>query len=320
MKRILTLVRSIFVGALVSASSAQACDLCAVYASLEAKEAAKGWSVGIFEQYTHFGTLREEGERVSNPLEQQMNSSITQAFVGYQFSSTFGIQANVPYIRRAFRRAEGGVAETGSESGLGDSVLLARWRPVLHIDGDSLFAVTLLGGIKLPTGSSDRIAEELAETPEAPGEIASGIHGHDLALGSGSTDGLLGVSGFWRYRRAFANASMQYTARSRGDFHYRYADDLNWSFNPGVYLDLSHENTFTAGVALSGEHKGQDDLAGEPTDDTAIDAVYLGPQITYSRGASFYADFAADFPLRQRNSALQEVADYRIRLAITWRP
>ena len=219
MKSIGKFVRSTLIGTLLCASTAQACDLCAVYASLEAKEAAKGWAVGLFEQYTHFGTLREEGERVSNPLGQKMDSSITQAFVGYQFSSTFGVQANVPYVRRSFRRAEGGVAENGNESGLGDSVLLAHWMPWLHIDGDSLFALTLLGGVKLPTGSSDRIAEELAEEPGAPGEVASGIHGHDRP-GVGSTDGLLGVSGLQLSPGVRERQRAVHGAQSRR-FHYR---------------------------------------------------------------------------------------------------
>jgi hypothetical protein len=42
--------------------------------------------------------------------------------------------------------------------------------------------------------------------------------------------------------------------------------------------------------------------------------------VSYSRGSNLYAEAAADFPLRQNNAALQAVPDYRVRLAVTWRP
>jgi hypothetical protein len=311
---------SILAGLALCASAANACDLCSVYASLEAKESARGWFGGAFEQFTHFGTLKFEGETVPNPGGQKEDSSNTQLFVGYQFTSTFGVQANLPYLHRSFRRPEGGVMTNGTETGLGDSVVLAHWRPVLHIEGVALFSLSLLGGVKLPTGSSDRLAEELAEGSEPEGSIPSAIHGHDLALGSGSVDGLVGFSAFSRYRRGFANVNVQYSIRTQGDFKYRYANDLNWSVSPGFYLSLNHEDTAALGVVLSGEHKGQDELHGIPAEDTAIDAVYLGPQFTYSRSTSLYLEAAADFPLRQHNSALQAVPDYRLRIALTWHP
>ncbi len=300
-------------------SAASACDLCSVYASLQAKDSAKGWFGGGFEQFTHFGTLRDDGDRVANPLDQHVDSSITQLFAGYQFNDALGVQANVPYIRRAFRRPEGDTVRNGTEAGLGDAVLLAHWRPVFAIRVDTVFALTLLGGVKLPTGSSDRIAEEFDEGSEEGG-LPSAVHGHDLALGSGSVDGIVGVSAFLDHKRLVANASVQYSIRTKGDFDYRYANDLSWSFAPGYYLDLEHENTLAAAVVLSGERKGQDTLAGGRTDDTAISAVYLGPQLSYSRGSKLYAEAGADFPLRQNNAALQAVPDYRLRLALTWRP
>lgn len=64
-------------------SLASACDLCAVCASLEAKESAQGWYLGLHEQYSRFATLREDGHAVVNAARQKVESSITQAFVGY---------------------------------------------------------------------------------------------------------------------------------------------------------------------------------------------------------------------------------------------
>ena len=62
-----------------------------------------------------------------------------------------------------------------------------------------------------------RLAEELNEIPEdkliPP---ASGIHGHDLTLGSGSFDGIIGTGIFARWRQGFLTANVQYAIRSKG--------------------------------------------------------------------------------------------------------
>src|SRR5881394_2532110 len=81
-----------------------ACDLCAVYSALESRgEIGKGVYTGVAEQYTHFGTLQDDGQKVPNPADQFLHSSITQLLLGYNFNEQFGVQFNAPLIHRAFR-------------------------------------------------------------------------------------------------------------------------------------------------------------------------------------------------------------------------
>ena len=70
-------------------------------------------------------------------------------------------------------------------------------------------------------------------TTPPPPSVESGVHGHDLALGSGSFDGIVGTGIYTRWTRAFFNASMQYAIRTKGDFDYQYANDLTWFGGPG---------------------------------------------------------------------------------------
>jgi hypothetical protein len=72
-------------------------------------------------------------------------------------------------------------------------------------------------------------------------------------------------------------------------------------------------------LRLSGEKKGEDSAGGAKADDTAIDAVYAGPELAYSRGPQLYGELAVEWPLRQDNSGLQVVPDYRLRAGFTWR-
>src|SRR5207253_1961468 len=97
------------------------------------------------------------------------------------------------YIHRSFSRPEGFQTDKGVEQGLGDISLVGRFLILRQDKLDTTFTWNALAGIKLPTGSTSRIKEEFNEI-EVEGAPESGIHGHDLALGSGSFDGIIGTS------------------------------------------------------------------------------------------------------------------------------
>src|SRR5215471_14187021 len=204
----------ILVVAVLAAARAQpvfACDLCAIYAASEARgEIGKGFYAGAAEQFTYFGTEQVDGLRVGNPSGQYMDSSISQVFVGYNFNDWLGVQFNMPVIYRYFKRPnEKGGIESGSESGIGDVSLLGTLTPYQKFTDNFAFNWNFLGGVKFPTGSTARLHEEFNE-PEEPVGPPSGIHGHDLTLGSGSYDGIVGTGTYTRWKRTFLTANTQY--------------------------------------------------------------------------------------------------------------
>ena len=311
------LVSAVLVGVLVQ--PVFGCDLCAIYSASQARgEVGQGVFVGAAEQFTHFGTVQVDGHEVSNPSGQYLDSSISQILGGYNFSERFGLQFNLPVIYRSFKRPDGaGGIDSGSESGIGDASLLATFVPYRHLDEKTTFTWTILGGVKFPTGSTDRIKEEFNEVEDPVGP-PSGIHGHDLTLGTGSWDGIVGTSIYARNRRSFLSATVQYAIRSEGDFHYQFADDLTWSGGPGFYLLLSHKCTLALQVVVSGEYKAKDTFQGESAEDTGVTSVYLGPQLNFTWGEHLGTYLAADLPVSIDNTSLQTVPDYRIRAGLTW--
>jgi len=305
------------------AAPALACDLCAVYRATEARSSKEGWYAGVFEQFTRFGTLRDGGKKVDNPAGQYLNSSITQFLVGYQFSEKFGLQLNVPYVRRTFKRPTGvagtpAPTESGTESGLGDIALTGKFQARHYRTDNTTFIWNLLAGIKLPTGSADRLKEE-AEESEDPAAPPSGIHGHDLALGTGSFDGIVGTSVYGRYGRFFGTTDLHVTIRSKGAHDYRYADEWLLAVKPGAYLWLADEGTFGLQLAAIGETKGKDTFRGEVARDTGISQITLGPEASLTWHENLSADLGVDFPVVQNNTSLQAVGDYRLRAAASWR-
>jgi hypothetical protein len=318
-----------------------ACDICAVYTATEMPATRTGFRFGLAEQFSRFTTLQDGGREVANPHHERLESSITQPIVGYTFSPRFGVQLNLPIISRNYRRVEASGVVNGDTSGVGDLSLLGTGVLYSHTDERSVFHLHSLLGVKLPTGSARRLREEVITTGSGgddtigippvfqthlhpyhlPGSTAvrSGIHGHDLALGSGSTDLLLGVQGLATHERWFATAALQYTVRTKGAYGYRYANELLAQTGPGFFALLSDAYSLGLQAIVTCDSKGNDDLNGKRFGDTAMTALYAGPRIQFTWGSTVSADIIADLPVVQNNSSLQLVPDFRLRGGLIWR-
>src|SRR2546430_6293963 len=287
-------ILSLSVLAGIVAAPASACDLCSIYSATQARgEIGKGFFSGVAEQFSHFGTVQVDGQKVPNEVGQYLDSSISQLFAGYNFNDRFGVQFNLPVLYRSFKRPEGFEIDRGTESGIGDVSLIGNFLVCRKLKEDFTFSWSVLGGIKFPTGGTDRIQEEFNEV-EMPGAPESGIHGHDLTLGSGSFDGVVGAGIFTRWKRLFLTANTQYAIRTKGDFDYQFANDLTWSGGPGYYLALTHRYTLALQAVVSGEYKGKDTFRGASAEDTGVTAVYLGPQVSFTWGGNLAAYLGAD--------------------------
>jgi hypothetical protein len=325
--------------------TSQACDLCGCYTpqlqAMPGMEMAPpvpwltGWYGAIAEQFTRFGTVQVDGREVPNPTGQYENSSITQLVVGYQISSRFELQLNLPIIYREFKRPKGFAIDRGTESGLGDTSILLKTvlfhyaSPALRTfevtgknpvatehEPDFTLSAVLLTGLKFPTGDTSRIKEEFHEI-EIPGAPSSGIHGHDLTLGTGSYDGIFGEQNSLRYKSVFVETSVQFTLRGDGAHQYHFANDLTWSGGPGYYFVRNRETIVGLQFDVSGEYKNVDRFRGKQAEDTGITSVFLGPRIVASRGR-WSAEVAAELPVLINNTALQVVPDYRLRGGIAF--
>jgi hypothetical protein len=330
---------------IAGAIAGRACDLCGCYTpQLEAMpgmEAAPspswlaGWYGAIGEQFTRFATVQIDGREVANPTGQYENSSITQLVAGYSINSRFGLQISVPLIYREFKRPEGFAIDRGTVSGLGDVSFLLRTvlfhyaspgrrtfqfedkTPVaIDLEPDFTASAILLTGIKFPTGDSSRLEEEFHEI-EIPGAPESGIHGHDLTLGTGSYDGIFGEQTSLRYKNVFFESNVQFTLRGDGAHQYHFANDLVWNAGPGYYFVRRRDLILGLQFVASGEYKDVDRFRGRRAEDTGITSVFLGPRMVVSRGR-FSAEIGAEIPVLIDNTALQVVPDYRLRGGISF--
>src|SRR5262249_47997076 len=182
-------------------------------------------------------------------------------------------------------------------------------------ESDFTVSAVLLTGIKFPTGDSSRLKEEFHEV-EIPGAPESGIHGHDLTLGTGSYDGIFGEQTALRYKNFFLETNVQFTLRGDGTHQYHFANDLTWGGGPGYYLIRNQDTVLGLQFVASGEYKDVDRFEGKPADDTGITSVFLGPRLVASHGR-WSAELAGELPVLSNNTSLEAVPDYRLHAGIS---
>ena len=324
-------VAFLWIAAVVAPQRAVACDICALHNSTVLDPPRPGLSLHVTEQYTSFNTYKKTGG-TSLPVDEWLQSSITNVVVGYGFVKPFRVELTVPFINREFYRLKDQAIDRDDVSGLGDMTVVGRFTAVDKVLSDaSLVRLELFAGFELPTGDTDELEEEENEDdaeltvgrpsvrPRHGGSgEPTGIHDQDLALGSGSLDAILGINAFASYRRLFATSGFQYGVRGNGDHDYRYDNDLSFHFGVGGYL-LTHSVT-TLGVEarLTGETKGNDKQHGETITGSNLTALYVGPHVhaTYQERARFAV--GAQIPVLQNVSELQLVPDYRILASVGW--
>jgi len=322
---------------IVSITSVHACDTCgcefcepgainglAFGGSLASAQSSYFFS-SIAEQYTDYGTLKNiQNAPVGTSSDQFERSAITQFVVGYQVNERLGIQLNVPYIYRWYRimNNAGTAMDSGQSDGLGDVSIVANYIVARDVQPDWGYSWRISSGIKLPTGDSTLLELENPNTTQVSplNGASSAVGGHDVALGSGSVDGIVasGINANWQ--RAFFSADGDFAIRGTGRAGYRYSNEFSWSAGPGYRLIENADYTLSLQLLATGEYKGADTAQGQITNDTMVSSVGLGPKVLFNWNQHFTANLALEVPVMQHYDAgFQAVETYRVKAGVTFR-
>jgi hypothetical protein len=257
----------------------------------------------------------------------------------YNFSSRFGISLNLPYIYRNFQRQDvrfspGGTTFSevkGTESGIGDLAAVLRWTVFQKNEMEWGVSVTALAGVKFPTGNTDPIQDEVEQVHiynelvgpghfhDALGVASSGVHESMISLGSGSYDGVFGLTMNSRWNRYFFNTQAQYYLRTEGESGYTFGNEVILSGGPGGYLLLNKSSTLSLAAFLVYDSQARDSLDGEKSNSTGMTVFYAGPQFAFTYGRHFSMQAGVDVPVWIQNNGFQNVPDYRAYGGMTWR-
>jgi hypothetical protein len=317
-----------------------ACELCAVYSAGSARgESSSGFLIGVSEQFTSYRTTHFNGEEIDIADPDYLDSSITHIVSTYNFSPRFGVSLSLPLVYNLFRRFDVRYSERAppvsgteesSEFGIGDMALIGRVTLLAKDEMEYGILINFLGGVKFPTGDSSRLGDEVEQArifesfPGPPhtdplSHSPAGVHQHMLAAGSGSYDGILGLTVNTRWKRWFFNSQFQYYLRTPGEEDFEYGDDILVSGGPGRYLVLHDAWTLSLQLNAIYETEGRVRLLDRKSDRTGMTAWYLGPQFSITWGEHLAANAGVDVPLSIASRGFQNVPTYRVHAGLNYR-
>jgi len=140
----------------------------------------------------------------------------------------------------------------------------------------------------------------------------SAIHAHQLALGSGSWDAIVGLRADYEQGLWFADAMALGYIRTEGDHDYHYADDLYLSSHVGRVLHRTPVSELRLRGGILGEFRDADEQGGVSIDHSEFTAYYAQGTLIYSAGA-LSGELGIDLPIEQESGAPSLVPESRIR-------
>jgi hypothetical protein len=274
------------------------------------------WSAGFRTEYVDFDRFSdseligfaERGEEDVHSVDSILNASVA---VAYGWSDDLTVSVRLPYVKRESIREgeiEDGEAEAhshGNSAGVGDLTLLSQLRVV---DGPAI-DLSLIGGIKAPTGSTDeKDAGEKLETEFQPG--------------TGSWDWLFGVSSSIDAGRFGVHGNLLYDLTTEGAQNTEIGDAF--FYNLGLVYQLSNTLHAAAGqhshthftwdvmLELNGESRQKNQTDGDTDANSGGDIIYLSPGVRVSSASSWSLFMSAGYPVYDDLNGIQTDNDYRL--------
>lgn len=210
------------------------------------------------------------------------------------------MSAALPYVRRRVLSQIGTQQLDLRPEGIADTVLYARYRFFSQASFGSVFQVTGIGGLKLPTGVTDLTDSSSGIQLAAP-----------LQPGSGSVDYILGMTASKGFGRMSLFGESTYSFTTEGKANYRLGN--LFSYGLGARFRLF------APVAVLGEVSGgfveQDAQKGTPVLGTGGHTIFAAVGLDVSLGERTSVLLLFQQPVSQQLDGVQVKMDYSLLLS-----
>lgn len=286
--------------------------------------------IGITFEYRHFDQLSDavlaeaaEAEQDVHGLETIQSTSLA---IAYGLLDNLTIILRMPFIKRTgILEGEHGhghghghgpeILDLGEPTGFGDLSLLSQWRVINT--GPQGFRLALIGGVKLPTGETDELAEGEDHLLEA-----------EFQAGSGSVDWLLGAAASQSMGQLSLHANVLYIFVNEGDqntdlgdrFHFNLATALR-VIGDATHVDEPGTPAHDDGpqvdlvLELNGEWDDRQEINGVRSIHSGGTALFISPGIRVAEG-NWTAFASAGIPVLTDFNGIQAEPDWRLTMGV----
>lgn len=286
---------------LPGAALACACG-CAVFDVGTSTLLPSGPGTTLFAEYDFLDQTKNWSGTSSAPPADNSDKHIRSNFslVGAQhmFNDDWGVMVEVPYTERLFTTADSGAPETFDHSALGDVRVMG-----VYSGFSKDMSTGILFGLKLPTGDHSYANFD-----------------HDVEIGSGSTDVMLGG-----YTSGALDVTQDFTWFAQAVWQHHIATQDHYT--PGYELNAAAGVSFTGwklapNVSLSpvvqvlASIRGRDGGVGDP-DNTGYQRMLVSPGVSLAVDQwKFYAD--VELPIYQHVNGNQLIAPYALKFIASY--
>ena len=237
----------------------------------------------------------------------------TSLGMAYGLTDDLTVGLRLPYVWRenVSEPEDGEIRQLGNPNGLGDLVAFGQYR-FFHDPAREIHASVLLG-VKTPTGRTRRATRE------------GGVFEAEQQPGSGSWDGIAGLSYTQQFGLFTFNASTLYTIVTKGTQDtdlgdaFAYNAALSYRLSAGAespntedYFFLSaHRYAVDLVMELNGQWRERQTLAGRTENNSGGHQLYLSPGVRLTAGQHWSTGFSFGIPLVEHFNGRQDELDYR---------
>ena len=230
-----------------------------------------GTRISLSHLYSSRGSLFRGSDEIGNGDGLSMREHRAVLGFNYGLLPELSLSLLLPYVSKESSGHPSGVAERSSSEGLGDVALLGKYRFFSEYWTRSAFHVSAIGGLELPTGSSDE-----------PG--AAGLLPFSMQPGSGSLDAIVGLGLTLSTGRYRFDTHVIYKANNEGDGDFSEGDffTIGGSFAYRFYHAKYPGPSASAKIGLNWRHEAPDEeVGGGALADTGLDELRFSAGLGY---------------------------------------
>lgn len=269
---------------------------------------ADGTLITISEVYRRRSVTYSGSSEVADPADREREDHRLTFGLQYGLTPELTVTALLPFHFREQESTASGVRDTVRSEGLGDCSLILKYR-LFKRDWDlNTFAVSLIGGVETPTGST-------SET-DSGGLLAPG-----LQPGSGSWDGVFAAATTLQLDRWKFNAIVLQQLQGEGSRDHTFGDTTVVEVSAGnrFWIDKYPGPSMNGGLGIQFRHDEPNEINGADVANSGGDFVTLKPSLVYHPKPWWDLVLTGEVPIYRDVEGTQLVSDFGVFFAIGYR-
>ena len=252
----------------------------------------------------HLNTLKNGNDKLDDNSRLRTTSAVLLN-VAYSFTSNLAIEGLFTWVEQSREITQFGNTNIARTSGIGDGVLLAKYKFDDLLGATSFF--TLGVGAKIPIGSTTETTNQ--------GILLNA----DLQPGSGAWDAILWsqVSKSFKFRESM-NFSSRIVYRVTG-VNNSYLEITSYEFGDELQVYLSVldqfnvlDSYFIPSLTFKYRNASQDKIGGFELDNTGGNWVFVSPALSYNITPKLAVNVTSELPIYSNVIGTQLTPTYRI--------